>query len=179
MPYAPRGMPPAIDLPTTSRSGSRFQWAVSPPGPDTSVCVLSTMRARLRHQPAQAGVKPIRGPDHTGVGDRRLGQYAGDVTAGKLPLDGLKVVVLDQPHMPRGVWRNTQALGDHALGLELAQQLIGMPVILPVEHQHRGATGECSATRIASVLACVDDNVNCHVGSPKRRASSLATSIPS
>ena len=45
MPQAPNGMPPAIDLPIVTRSGSRPQAAVSPPAPTTWVCVSSQARS--------------------------------------------------------------------------------------------------------------------------------------
>ena len=41
MPYAATGMPPPIGLPTTTRSGSRPQAAVQPPGPAHRVWVSS------------------------------------------------------------------------------------------------------------------------------------------
>jgi len=40
-PYAPAGIPPAIDFPMVTMSGSRFQARVHPPGPALNVCVSS------------------------------------------------------------------------------------------------------------------------------------------
>ena len=123
-------------------------------------------------------MKPLGRLDHTCVGDRSLGEHAGDITPSELPLDGIQIVVLDQAYVSRRIARYAQPFRHHPVTVKLAQQFIRVAVILAVKHQHRAAPGEARATRIASVLAWVEDSVNCHDGSPKRRASSTRHRLP-
>ena len=76
--------------------------------------------------------------------------------------------------------RETAFLGtERAVGCELDERLVEMPKYLPSNRSTLSRPVTTRATRIASVLACEADSVNCHNGSAYRRVSSSATTIAS
>jgi len=86
--------------------------------------------------------KPSSGRIHPGVRDRSLGHHARDVAAAQLALHPVEVVVLDEAHVLGRVARDPQAFGRDAVVLERAEQLVGVAVVLAVEHHHAVAAGD-------------------------------------
>ena len=87
-------MPPPMVLPMTKKSGSRFHAAVAPPGPTQIVCV-SSITSKVpwaRVSAAQRVVEAGVGHDDADVGQRRLGQHAGDLAGGQGGLERGEVV---------------------------------------------------------------------------------------
>ena len=90
-PNAPAGIPPAIDFPIVTMSGSRFQARVQPPGPALNVCVSSLISRRAAAPGQLADRVQVAGlgqhdPD---VGQGGLHQHHGHVARGELALEAV------------------------------------------------------------------------------------------
>ncbi len=87
-------MPPPMVLPMTKKSGSRPHAAVAPPGPTQMVCVssITSKRAVGASEAAQFVVEAGVGHDDPDVGQRRLGQHAGDLASGECGIERGEVV---------------------------------------------------------------------------------------
>ena len=107
------------------------------PGGQRVGLVEREQRAGLGGQAPQPGMEALVREDHAGVGDRSLGHHARDVAAAQLALHPVEVVVLDEAHVLGRVARDPQALGRDAVVLERAEQLVGVAVVLAVEHHAR------------------------------------------
>ena len=70
-------------------------------------------RPGVRRESAQTGVEAVAGKDHAGVGDCRLCQHTGDVTAREFPLHGPQIVVGDETNMAGRVAKHPAALRHH------------------------------------------------------------------
>jgi hypothetical protein len=109
-------------------------------------------RAALRGQPAQPAVEAVRRQHHAGVGDGCLRHHAGHIPASQLTLDRFEVVVRNQAHVSRGVKRHAQSFWHDAVTLDFAEQLVGLTVVLAVEHQHgaaaRGGASDADGLRV-------------------------------
>ena len=121
------------------------------------------------------------GEDDADVRQRRLREHAGDVAV-RLALERLGVVPLDDAR--RLVERHRRpevalARDDPAGRVERRDRLVDRAVVAPVEDEDLERCVICRASRIANRFASVAVSANCQRGSPKRRASSSATSSAS
>jgi hypothetical protein len=85
--------------------------------------------------------------DDADVGERRLGQHAGDVAALQLGLEGLGIVELDDRGGLGGIDRGAdQAFaGTRPAVLQHDEGLVDRAVVAPREHEHAGAARELAA----------------------------------
>ncbi len=144
IPYAPRGMPAAIDLPTVTKSGASPHRRVSPPGPTTCVWVSSyasrvPVRRVTSRRPLVEAV--VRQQEAHVVGEYRLGDHHRHLAPGQRALQGLEVVERYDERAGGDVVRQAGLLGHQPAVLELDQYVVEVAVVLAVEEQHLLATG--------------------------------------
>ena len=170
IPYAPSGMPAAIDLPTVTKSGVEAPPPGQPAGTDhlRVRLVVGQQRAGTPGQLAQAVVEAVvRHQQPDVVGERRLGDHHRDLAAGERALEGLEVV---ERHHER-------ACGDVVRQAVLLRHQAAVRRARPA--RRRSGRGTCRrrtapsrgrsvtrAIRMTSVLALVAASVNCHSGRP-------------
>ena len=170
-----------MDLPITSMSGSRPQSAVSPPGPATRVWVSSitssaplsaVSRRNAAWKPSAGWITPV------------LVTAASARTQATSPRASSRSTASRSLYCTRRTCRVASTGTPRPSGATLPassspSSSSAWPWYLPSNISTTLRPVAARATRIASVFAWVAESVNCQDGSPKRRASSIATSTPS